>query len=90
MRRHEAHRARYVSVVLCVVKIYVDLSCRRCGGRFFFLPRLCLIAVALFSDGSDGGRIELILARNQNVAFGSGGNLIRAFSRVDIEGRDPC
>jgi len=56
----------------------------------FFLTRLCLIAVALFSDGSDGGRIELILARNQNVAFGSGGNLIRAFSRVDIEGRDLC
>ena len=52
--------------------------------------RLCLIAVALFSDGSDGGRIEPILARNQNVAFGSGGNLIRAFSRVDIEGRDLC
>ena len=60
------------------------------GVEAAFFTRLCLIAVALFSDGSDGRRIELILARNQNVSFGSGGNPIRAFSRVDIEGRDPC
>ena len=51
-------------------------------------PRMRLIAVAPFSDGSDGGRIELILARNQNSCFGSDGDIIRAFARVDIGGRD--